>query len=105
MPACVIQARYAILRVLLKASEAEIQQSESSDESSTAPFLQLISQETDVLLSLNRSKVQNVGMPAIGEFLTRLQVYKSTADVDSARALFNEVRSSPTTWLCLLART
>jgi len=92
----VIQARFAILSVLLKASEAEPRQSEPPDEESKAPFLQLVSQETDVLIGLNRSKIQAVGMPALGEFLSRLQVYKSTADVDSARKLFNEVRPLPT---------
>lgn len=84
---------------MLKASEAEIEQSESSGADDTVPFLQLISQETDVMLSLNRSKVHTVGMPALGEFLTHLQVYKSTADVDSARALFTEVRPLPITSL------
>jgi dipeptidyl-peptidase-3 len=86
---------------LLKASEAEIEQSESSGADDTVPFLQLISQETDVMLSLNRSKVHTVGMPALGEFLTRLQVYKSTADVDSARALFTEFCEVPDSLLAL----
>lgn len=87
----VIQARFAILRVLLNASDAEPQQSEPSDVESKIPFLQLVSQETDVLIFLNRAQIKAVGMPALGVFLNRLQVYKSTADVDSARTLFTEV--------------
>lgn len=92
MLTCVIdQARFAILRVLMRASENEPRQSEPTDGESKVPFLQLVSQETDVLISLNRSKIEALGMPALGRFLSQLQVYKSTADVDSARALFAEV--------------
>jgi len=96
-----MQARFAILRVLIKASETEPRQSEPPDEESKAPFLQLVSQETDVLICLNRSKIEAVGMPALGDFLSRLQVYKSTADVDSARTLINEMCEVPDSLIAL----
>lgn len=90
---CVVQARYALLRVLLRASDNEAKDEiDQAGGSSEPPFLQLVSQETEVMISLNRSKVRSVGLPALRDFLKRLQVYKTTADVDSARAMYTEVR-------------
>ena len=43
----------------------------------------------DLLLSMDRSKLESVGKPAIGEFLKKLQVYKSLGDVDSAKAMYD----------------
>ena len=34
----------------------------------------------DLLISMDRSKLESVGQPAIAKFLNKLQVLKSTAD-------------------------
>uniref|UniRef100_S4RPD7 Uncharacterized protein n=1 Tax=Petromyzon marinus TaxID=7757 RepID=S4RPD7_PETMA len=42
----------------------------------------------DARISLDRAKIPTVGRAAIQDFLLKLQVYKSTADVDAGRALY-----------------
>ena len=61
-----MQARYVILRVLLTASEplVKITQTVGSDG------------KPDLLVSLDRNKIEPVGKPIIGDFLRKLQVRK-----------------------------
>jgi len=68
-----MQGRYVILRVLLNAGEGLVHIKETSD---------------NAFVILDRSKILSVGMKAIGDFLNKLQIYKSTADVDSATKFF-----------------
>ena len=35
----------------------------------------------DLLISMDRSKLESVGAPAIAAFLNKLQIYKATADI------------------------
>ncbi|KAM4617532.1 dipeptidyl peptidase 3 isoform 1-T2 [Discoglossus pictus] len=74
-----MQARYVILRVLLEAGEnfVTVTQNEGADG------------RPDVQVALDREKILSVGRQAIERFLRRLQVYKSTADVESAREMYN----------------
>ncbi|KAG8563631.1 hypothetical protein GDO81_016156 [Engystomops pustulosus] len=74
-----MQARFVILRVLLEAKEdfVTITQKVGAD---GLP---------DAQVSLDRTKIMSVGRPAIQQFLQRLQVYKSTADVDSGREMYD----------------
>lgn len=73
-----MQARFVILRVLLEAGEGLVSLSETTGADG----------QPDVLITLDRSKIHAVGKNAIQKFLCRLQVHKSTADVEGGRALY-----------------
>ncbi|KAI9596911.1 peptidase family M49-domain-containing protein [Syncephalis fuscata] len=80
-----MQARYAILRVLLNAGQGLVTVTPVGDD--------------DLIVSLDRSKIRSVGVPAIGHFLTQLQVYKATGDAAGGQALYDDVTSVPESWL------
>lgn len=72
------QARYVILQVLLEAGQglvkvAKVIGSDGKD---------------DFLLSLDRTKISTVGKEAIGNFLRKLQIYKSTGNLEAARVMY-----------------
>jgi len=69
-----MQARFCILRVLLEAGKGLV---------TLAP-----DEEKGLTVSLDRTKILEVGVPAVADFLRRIQVYKSTADVEQARAMY-----------------
>ncbi|XP_031572146.1 dipeptidyl peptidase 3-like [Actinia tenebrosa] len=74
-----MQARYVILRVLLEAGQ-QLVKLEKINGSDGQP---------DLILTLDRSKIECVGKLAIGDFLRKLQVYKSTADYEGGKALYD----------------
>lgn len=74
-----MQARYVILRVLLEAGKDFVKIKKITGDDG----------KEDILLTMDRSKINDVGKEAIGNFLRKLQVYKSTADVEAARKLYN----------------
>ncbi len=59
-----MQARYVILRVLLEAGEGLV----------TITKLMGEDGEPDLIISLDRSRINTTGKKAIGDFLTKLQV-------------------------------
>ena len=60
-----MHARYVILRVLLEAGNGLVQLNTLAEGSDGKP---------DVLITLDREKIESVGRPAIGNFLRKLQV-------------------------------
>ncbi|XP_034033982.1 dipeptidyl peptidase 3 isoform X1 [Thalassophryne amazonica] len=75
-----MQARFVILRVLLDAGEGLVTLKEVTGQDG----------KPDARITLNRSKIRTVGKNAIHKFLCKLQVFKSTADVEGGRALYDE---------------
>ena len=45
--------------------------------------------ESDFVVSVDRSKIASVGLPALKNFLMKLNVYKSLADLVSGTEMFN----------------
>ncbi|XP_075693480.1 dipeptidyl peptidase 3 isoform X2 [Rhinoderma darwinii] len=74
-----MQARFVILRVLLEAGENFVTVTQKAGADG----------RPDAQVSLDRDKIMSVGRPAIQRFLLRLQVYKSTADVNQAREMYD----------------
>ncbi|XP_076464886.1 dipeptidyl peptidase 3-like [Babylonia areolata] len=73
-----MNARFVILRVMLEAGEGLV----------SIDRVQGEDKEPDLRVKLDRSKIISVGKPAIGKFLCKLQVYKSTADVEAGQAMY-----------------
>uniref|UniRef100_A0A672LDL7 Dipeptidyl peptidase 3 n=1 Tax=Sinocyclocheilus grahami TaxID=75366 RepID=A0A672LDL7_SINGR len=73
-----MQARFVILRVLLEAGEGLVGLKECTGADG----------RPDAVITLDRSKTYTVGKSAIQSFLCKLQVHKSTADVEGGRALY-----------------
>jgi len=70
-----MQARHALLRVMLEAGDGLVTLHGAPGAGMT--------------LSLDRSKIESVGVPAVGAFLRRLQVYKSTAAADAGKRWYD----------------
>ncbi|XP_064403750.1 dipeptidyl peptidase 3-like [Halichondria panicea] len=79
-----MQARYVILRVLMENTPpgcVTVQVTTGADG------------KPDLLVELDRTLINTAGKKAIGEFLEKIQVYKSTADVSAAEAMYNHYSS------------
>ncbi|KAH9508558.1 bifunctional diacylglycerol diphosphate phosphatase/phosphatidate phosphatase, partial [Bulinus truncatus] len=74
-----MNARFVILRVLIEAGENLVRIEKISGEDG----------KPDLLVILDRAKIISVGKPAIGAFLRKLQLYKSTADVEAGRKMYS----------------
>uniref|UniRef100_A0A095CCX8 Dipeptidyl peptidase 3 n=2 Tax=Schistosoma haematobium TaxID=6185 RepID=A0A095CCX8_SCHHA len=71
-------ARYVILRVLIEADNSLVRVDEIVGDDG----------EPDLTIFLDRQKLLTVGRPAIGEFLRKIQYYKSTANAKDGCAFF-----------------
>ena len=83
------QARFVILQVLLEAEENFVKVKEVLGEDG----------KPDLLLTMDKSKVESVGKPAIGQFLKKLQVYKSLGDFETADEMFTKFSKVTDQWL------
>eukprot|EP00850_Spirogloea_muscicola_P022074 SM000276S10286 [mRNA] locus=s276:43798:50772:+ [translate_table: standard] len=93
-----MQARFAILQVLLAASAADATKNQDLQGEKFRPFLEIRRlRENDAQVRLERDKIRSVGVPAISELLTKLQVYKATADYEASQQLYG-IHSALTLW-------
>ncbi|GFR27660.1 dipeptidyl peptidase 3 [Trichonephila clavata] len=74
------QARYVILQVLLECGQDFVKVEKIDDPDGTP----------NLSLTVDRTKILSVGKPAIGKFLGKLQLYRSTADIASAKAMYDK---------------
>jgi len=74
-----MQARFSILRTFLNAG-VEFCELEWKDESLD-----------DLTIRLERSKILTLGRQAVEEYLKQLHIYKSTADVEKGKRLYEEI--------------
>jgi dipeptidyl-peptidase III len=81
-----MQARYSILRTFMNAG---------------GDFCKLVSKKddlSDLEIHLDRSKILSHGRPAVEDYLQKLHVYKSTADVEAGRKLYEDITSVDEWW-------
>ena len=53
----------------------------------------------DLLLKMDRTKLETVGRPAMGKFLQKLQIYRSIGDFESAKEMFDGYSQFDETWV------
>lgn len=77
-----MQARYSILKTFLDAAGGSFCKLEYAAEDLS-----------DLTIHLDRNKILTHGRPAVEAYLQKLHVYKSTADVEAGRALYERTTS------------
>ena len=90
-----MQARYSILKTFLEAGDSfcTLESSTISDDDDDG------SQLSDLTIRLDRNKILTHGRPAVESYLQRLHIFKSTADVEAGRALYERMtRVEGTFW-------
>ena len=81
-----MQARYSIMRTFLDAGD---------------DFVKLVYNKedlSDLEIHLDRSKILTHGRPAVEKYLQKLHVYKSTADVEAGKKLYDDITSVNEWW-------
>ena len=83
------QARFVILQVLIESGENFVSVKEVVGEDG----------KPDLLLTMDKSKLESVGKPTIGQFLKKLQVYKSLGDFQTANEMFSKYSQVNQQWM------
>lgn len=97
-----MQARYALLQVMLRAGGGLVTLVGADGLTSEGVARgDAIEGQGGVHILLDRSKIMSVGVPAVGAWLKQLQVYKATADVSAAKEVYNDLTAVPDAWLPL----
>ncbi|KAL2863061.1 dipeptidyl-peptidase III [Aspergillus lucknowensis] len=81
-----MQARYSILRTFLDAGDDFVKLAYTKEDLS------------DLEIKLDRSKILSHGRPAVEKYLQKLHIYKSTADFESGKALYDDITSVDEWW-------
>ena len=82
------QARFVIMQVMLEAGEDFLTVKDVTGEDG----------KPDLLIVMNREKVNTVGQQAIAKFLQKLQVYKSTGNLTAAREMYDKYSEVGEPW-------
>jgi dipeptidyl-peptidase-3 len=75
-----MQARFSILQTMLQAGNSFVKLESSASNN-----------HEDLVISLDREKIRSHGIPAIGRYLQKLHVFKSTADFAAGKKLYDEI--------------
>lgn len=70
-------ARFVILQVFLEQAKDTVK-------------VEATENGKNLLLTVDKTKLNSVGKKVIGEFLLKLQIYKATADIANAKAMFDK---------------
>lgn len=81
-----MNARYVILRLLMQAGDDFMKLEQITNPKDGKP---------DVEISLNRDLIPTMGKKIVGDFLLKLQVYKSLGDVENGSKLYNDLSVVP----------
>jgi dipeptidyl-peptidase III len=81
-----MQARFSILRTFMDAGDGFVELKSTRDDLS------------DLEIHLDRSKILSHGRPAVESYLQKLHVYKSTADVEAGKKLYEDVTGVDEWW-------
>jgi len=81
-----MQARFVILNILREAGQ---------------DFVRIENIEKDPIVKLDRTNIATVGRKAIGSFLTKLMIYKATANVEECTKMYNKYSEVNTEYLNL----
>ena len=81
-----MQARFSILRTFMDAGGRFVELKSTKDDMS------------DLEIHLDRSKILSHGRPAVEKYLQKLHVYKSTADYDAGKKLYDDITAVDEWW-------
>eukprot|EP00500_Bicosoecida_sp_ms1_P004572 CAMPEP_0203815534 /NCGR_PEP_ID=MMETSP0115-20131106/11160_1 /ASSEMBLY_ACC=CAM_ASM_000227 /TAXON_ID=33651 /ORGANISM="Bicosoecid sp, Strain ms1" /LENGTH=727 /DNA_ID=CAMNT_0050724431 /DNA_START=24 /DNA_END=2207 /DNA_ORIENTATION=- len=93
-----MQARFAILRVMIEAGVAEIVNAERAaggGAGGAGEGKHDDEPELGVYVKVHEDRIRTAGVAAVGAFLRKIQTYKATADYAAAKALYDRYTTVP----------